>query len=205
MNGLSNKLKKIFDTVDTSEDGLISWEEFQECCEKLSITITDTDIADFRQYGVPGKNALDANGFRQFIQKRLRNIFHRIDTNGTGFLDHAEILAILKEIGINLSERQVDGILQSMDKNQDQKVDFSEFCAFFADLPSPNMHAIAMKWSSGEGLDCGSDVVPINMPPVEMPLGQFMMAGGIAGITSRTFTAPLEKMKIVAQVLGIFI
>ena len=89
-----------------------------------------------------------------------------------------------------------------MDTDGDDQISFDEFCAFFGDVPSPNMQFIAKQWSTGEGLDFGSDVVPISIPPVEMPLSQFMIAGGVAGIASRTLTAPLEKLKIVAQVIG---
>eukprot|EP00111_Clytia_hemisphaerica_P004439 TCONS_00012687-protein len=86
-----------------------------------------------------------------------------------------------------------------MDNDGDQRISFDEFCTFFGDVPSPNMQFIANLWSTGEGLDFGSDVVPISIPPAEMPLYQFMIAGGVAGIASRTLTAPLEKLKIIAQ------
>ena len=103
---------------------------------------------------------------------------------------------------MKVSRRQVGAILKTMDTDGDDQISFDEFCAFFGDVPSPSMQFIAKQWSTGEGLDFGSDVVPISIPPVEMPLSQFMIAGGVAGIASRTLTAPLEKLKIVAQVIG---
>ena len=50
------------------------------------------------------------------------------------------------------------------------------------------------------GLDIGSDMTPAALPPKEIPLARFMIAGGLAGIVSRTATAPLETLKLIAQV-----
>ena len=44
-------------------------------------------------------------------------------------------------------------------------------------------------------------MAPTALPPKEMPLVRFMAAGGIAGIASRSATAPLETLKIIAQVI----
>ena len=105
----------------------------------------------------------------------------------------------LARVGVTLPDRQVNGILSGMDRDGDQRIDFDEFCTFFSDVPSPSLTVIAKKWAAGQGLDFGSDIVPMTLPPTEMPLVQFMLAGGVAGVASRTFTAPIEKIKILAQ------
>ena len=38
------------------------------------------------------------------------------------------------------------------------------------------------------------------MPPASLVIWRALLAGGIAGVVSRTLTAPLEKIKIMAQV-----
>ena len=46
----------------------------------------------------------------------------------------------------------------------------------------------------------GSDLAPPALPPCSVEIWKALVAGGVAGIVSRTFTAPLEKAKIIAQV-----
>ena len=46
----------------------------------------------------------------------------------------------------------------------------------------------------------GSDLAPPPLPPASMVIWKALFAGGVAGVISRTFTAPLEKTKILAQV-----
>ena len=206
---LHKKLQEAFSSIDVSQDGSIDWKELQECCQKIQVNLDDTDKEDFTKYShCPEphsskqnfKEGLDFGEFTDFVRNRLRKTFEAVDTNHNGFIDQKEIEEVLQKMGLKVSRRQVGTILKTMDTDGDDRISFDEFCSFFGDVPSPSMQFVAKQWSNGEGLDFGSDVVPISIPPVEMPLSQFMIAGGVAGIASRTLTAPLEKLKIVAQV-----
>ena len=46
----------------------------------------------------------------------------------------------------------------------------------------------------------GSDLAPHHIPPSSLVIWRALFAGGMAGVVSRTATAPLEKIKILAQV-----
>ena len=197
---LSNKLLTVFQEVDTSSDHRIDWSELRQCCEKLQIQLDDTDKLVFHSCESDGMEGLDFPGFCNFFQVRLEKVFKELDSDRSGYIEHHEINTALQKLDIHLNSRQIDSILKGMDADGNNKIDFDEFCLFFADVPSPNFQAVAKRWSAGEGLDFGSDIVPTSMPPVEMPLFQFMCAGGLAGVASRTFTAPLEKIKILSQV-----
>lgn len=195
-----NKLLEIFQQIDSSKDHRIEWNELQRCCEKLNIILEEIDKDTFHLCEVERNHGVNFNGFKQFFKLRLKKVFKEIDTDSSGFITSNEINEALLKLNINISSRKLDAILKNMDLNADNKVDFDEFCEFFSDLPSPNFKSIAKKWAYGEGLDFGSDIAPSAVPPVEMPLSQFMLAGGLGGVASRTLTAPLEKIKILAQV-----
>lgn len=201
---LGERLKAAFQQVDSSSDGRINLAELSECCHELQIDLEDDDIKAFKSCEDENIAGLTFDGFVRFINLRLHRVFDEIDLDKSGYVDVHEIRCALTRLGIKCNERQVHGILMGMDSDGNNKIDFNEFCLFFSDIPSPSLQAIAKKWSLGDGLDFGSDIVPTTMPPSEMPLFQFMLAGGLAGVASRTFTAPLEKIKLLAQVRILF-
>ena len=74
---------------------------------------------------------------------------------------------------------------------------FAEFKLFFSMVPAVSLTSLAKKWAESTAIDCGTDLAPpITSPGVPWYYGVF---GGVGGIVSRTLTAPLEKVKIVAQ------
>lgn len=46
----------------------------------------------------------------------------------------------------------------------------------------------------------GADFAPPPIPPSSLMLWKAIFAGGVAGVMSRTATAPMEKIKLLAQV-----
>jgi len=197
-NESRHKIRKVFKEVDINDDRLIDWSEIQKCCEKLQMKLNEEDRAIFDHCDIDNNGGLDIDEFVDFIHIRLKRVFDEIDTDNSGELDDEEIKAVLKKLGIEMSQRQINGILKDMDEDGNGKIDFKEFCDFFSDVPTLNLQTMASKWMYGEGLDVGADVVP-SLPPAEIPLVQFMVAGALGGVASRTAVAPLEKIKILAQ------
>jgi len=64
-------------------------------------------------------------------------------------------------------------------------------------VPSVSLASLMNRWIDDTSIDCGTDLAaPITTSGAPWYYGIF---GGIGGIASRTLTAPLEKVKIVAQ------
>jgi len=194
-----SKLRYAFNTVDQNEDHKIDWEEIQNCCSRLNIVLDDSDYSSFTLCDKSKDGRLDFTEFCEFVEKRLLKIFQSIDTNQNGALDAYEIQKCLEKLSKPLSIRKIKAIIFGMDKNGDGVIDFGEFSDFFADMPTADITLVADKWARGFGIDIGSDQVPTSIPPAEVPLWRFMLAGGCGGVASRTATAPLEKIKILAQ------
>jgi len=53
----------------------------------------------------------------------------------------------------------------------------------------------------GASVDIGTDLAPAPLPPASVPIWRAFVAGGFGGVVSRTATAPLEKVKILQQVI----
>ena len=195
-----NKLRHAFNAVDKNEDHKIDWQEIQDCCSKLNIKLDDSDYSSFQMCDRSRDGRLNFDEFCSFVEQRLLKIFQSIDTDQSGTLDAYEIQQCLERLSKPLSIRKIKAIIFGMDKNGDGVIDFEEFSDFFADMPTADIGSVADKWARGFGIDIGSDQVPTSIPPAEVPLWRFMLAGGCGGVVSRTATAPLEKIKILAQV-----
>lgn len=70
------------------------------------------------------KQTMRARGAREFrgIARRFR-----IFADGDGYIDRAEFADGLLEMGLDLPNEQIDGILSFFDKNGDGKISLDEF------------------------------------------------------------------------------
>jgi solute carrier family 25 phosphate transporter 23/24/25/41 len=151
---------------------------------------------------------LSLDEFRSvFAVGRLRTVFDVIDSDHNGCITPTELSNALSEFGsassatatATLHRGNGDGatLVKQIDSNNDNCVDFAEFCDAFRFVPFASLDAVASAWQSLPDLDCGTDIVPPlpqkGVPPV------FGIIGGVAGVVSKTTTAPLERVKLVAQ------
>lgn len=194
-----DRLQSVFQTIDVDKSGKISLDEFQHACHKLSITVSQRELDVFVRSSVSGDNELTFSEFCTFYVHQLRATFNQIDVNGSGDIGAQELQQSFERLGFNATEREVHSVLAQVDKDNNQKVDFYEFCNFFCSLPSPDLRLIVEQWASGLSIDTGSDIAPPPLPPASLVIWRALLAGGVAGVVSRTATAPLEKIKILAQ------
>jgi solute carrier family 25 phosphate transporter 23/24/25/41 len=130
----------------------------------------------------------------------LRHVFDEIDQDCSGNLEVQELSEALGMLGVHIPAHQVAALLNKVDTDNDGTISFQEFSEFFSMIPNADLKSIFSAWTHQAGIDIGTDVPAL--PPANMPLWRFLCAGGIAGCASRTLTAPLEKIKIQAQVTG---
>jgi Ca2+-binding EF-hand superfamily protein len=63
--------------------------------------------------------------------RRLQQIWKRVDSDGSGTLDHDEVKAIFREMGKNLSQREFMRAIDQIDADGSGEVDFKEFAAYW--------------------------------------------------------------------------
>jgi len=194
------KLLEAFNFVDENQDRKLSWEEIKTCFSTIEINVTRDDYLAFCKSDINNDGTLDFDEFCRFALSRLQKVFNEIDTDGNGRLDEHEIQNVLKKLSIHISIREIDSILHGMDQDGDLFISFPEFCDFFSDLPNVNIRAVAARWMYGVGFDIGVDQIPAPLPPPEVPIYQFMLAGGMGMAVSRTVVAPIEKIKILSEI-----
>jgi solute carrier family 25 phosphate transporter 23/24/25/41 len=196
-----SRIKDVFNSIDTDRSGRIDRQEFRKACEELSLSLTDEEINQCFESDKDRDGRLDFEEYTAFIFYRLQRTFQDIDRNDTGTIDINELRDVLQQLGTvrQITDREVRAMFARVDVNKNGEIDFREFSDFFAYLPDPSMVSVAQQWAEGVSVDVGADFAPPPLPPSSLPLYQFLMAGGLAGVASRTATAPLERVKLLAQ------
>ncbi len=59
--------------------------------------------------------------------QNVEELFNAIDTDGSGFLDRTEVGELASNLGITLSDKELDSAFQHMDLNNNGRVDLEEF------------------------------------------------------------------------------
>ncbi|KAK8402448.1 hypothetical protein O3P69_000691 [Scylla paramamosain] len=107
---------------------------------------------------------------------------------------------------MSLKARQRRQSQSRMDKDGTLDISFDEWRDYLLFHPSANLHDIIQYWRHATNLDIGEDLsVPDDFSLEEWLSGKWwrhLVAGGVAGMVSRTCTAPLDRLKVYLQVHG---
>ncbi len=148
--------------------------------------------------------------FRDFVDyvnrtdKRIELFFKDLDRDGNGFIDKAEIKAGFEEMGIALSNRQVDQLMLHLDKDGSLHIDWSEWRDFFRFTPHTQMERALHYWRVNTFTDFGDHSLPQDYTLDEKQSGLWvrnLLASGLACVFTRTITAPLDRVRIYLQVM----
>ena len=96
----------LFEKYDINHDGLIDFDEFCSFC-------------------------LDMNGLTE--RDILRQIFDICDLDGNGYLDIEEVKRLGQLMGLQVTSSDALATVKALDVNNDQRIDFDEFCAICCD------------------------------------------------------------------------
>ena len=196
-------LKQVFHNAGGDQGDGLTTSEFAAAVAALGLT--DQSIAYITELRTTADS--DGSGLITFSEFQtlfslgcLHHVFDQIDTDHSGQMDVKELEEALNLLDIHLPSHQVASMLKKIDSDHSGEISFDEFSTFFSLIPNADLRSIFQAWTHSAGVDTGGSDVQI--PPSSMPIWRFLIAGGFAGCASRTLTAPLEKLKIEAQVTG---
>ncbi|MFT7796787.1 calcium-binding mitochondrial carrier protein SCaMC-2-B-like [Arapaima gigas] len=196
-NGLPSELKSLF---------------------KLSLFLPSEEFSSYRTWRKKiekvGERDLDGQlDFEKFVhylrdhEKELKLVFKSLDKmDGKSHISSQEVMQLLQDLGVHISQQQAEKILKSMDKNGTMTIDWNEWRVYPAVNPTKSIPEIILYWKHSTIFDVGENMmVPDEFTTEERMTGMWwrhLVAGGGAGAVSRTCTAPLDRLKVLMQVHG---
>lgn len=204
------EVEDLFKKLDKNNDGRIDVNELAEGLKHLHGSRYKAGQA--QQIMTLGDQNLDGHmSFEEFVkyvtdhQKKLWIVFKSIDQDGSGSVDATELKKAFEKMNVHVTDKEVGLLLKSMDRDKTLKVNWNEWREYHLLNPSGHsMHDIIQFWRHHTVIDIGEDMtVPDEFTEEEKVSGMWwrqLVAGGGAGVVSRTATAPLDRLKVLLQV-----
>ena len=140
---IKNELKSLFDNFDVNKNDTMSFEDFYKCLKSVDHKATKIDAQNIiAEYTKKNPSIIERETFNEimfkYIQKELviqkqekdyiRNLFKEVDIDNNGYLTRNQIKYLIKnKIGCNLTDAELEEILDKVDIKQENEIDIREF------------------------------------------------------------------------------
>ncbi|KAL3313454.1 hypothetical protein Ciccas_007942, partial [Cichlidogyrus casuarinus] len=209
-------IETLFKNLDKNNDGKIC------ITDLVSSFNSGYYLRDLENEGVFAENFISRAGsqaaghitFEQFVNyviehdKKLSLAFNEMDTNREGLIDQEKIRKTFDRLGMPIDADESLRLFNKVKKSGQWKIDYNGWREFLLLHPASDLSDIFKYWRHDIFLDSGSDAaigIPEDFSKVEKTAGHHiyqLLAGAVAGIVSRTCTAPLDRLKVMRQVHG---
>ncbi|XP_027350804.1 calcium-binding mitochondrial carrier protein SCaMC-1-like [Abrus precatorius] len=199
------RIRSLFGFFDKENRGYLDYVHIQEGLSALQIP------SEYK-YAKDLLNACDANKdgrvdyqeFKRYMDDKeleLYRIFQAIDVAHNGCILPEELWEALVRAGIKIDDEELARFVERVDKDNNGVITFEEWRDFL--LLYPHEATIENIYHYLERIcmvDIGEQtVIPAGISK-HIHASSYLIAGGVAGATSRTATAPLDRLKVVLQV-----
>lgn len=194
------RVARLWETLDARKEGHIDLNGLKKGLKKIDHPLKNADGLlrnILREVDTNGDGEIDHAEFQAFInhtESGLWRMFQSIDRNQNGEIDKSELRNAFAQSGVTVSSSRLDQFFAEVDKNNDGVISYAEWRDFLLFLPlhSPSdLHAVLSYYTATGNLNPEGDVHINDL----QGLGYFA-AGGVAGVVSRTVTAPLDRLKV---------
>lgn len=133
--------KEAFDIFDMYSEGTIDLKDLQPIMRYLNFDFSTKQIIEMLN-SIEGLVELDEefNGkidFGMFVcfmtsvsidpEEELRTVFGIFDVDNSGSISKDEFVSIMLQLGQNLTEAEIDDMIEAVDENNDGEISFEEF------------------------------------------------------------------------------
>jgi Ca2+-binding EF-hand superfamily protein len=129
------------DQMDEDGSGEVDFEEFlawwknsKKASSPKSVKIVDTN--DAKNADKSSRAALSRTDSKRRMQRlssrddfdsNLRSIFNRYDDDGSGEIDADELMEIMQNLGVSVTEEEINAMVLEIDEDESGTIDFNEF------------------------------------------------------------------------------
>ena len=130
--------EKAFKQVDRDESGAIPLLLLNKLLKAAGEMISEDEIDSALEYMKKDKeeDSFTFEEFKKFLRivecpERILEAFKSIDRDKNGYLDKDELYIMMSNLGGNITRTEFDSIYNSVDVNNDGKVDYKEFVKYW--------------------------------------------------------------------------
>ena len=130
------ELKEAFELFDTEKTGSIDYHELKVCMRALGFPVTKEEVREIIKRLGGGHGRIQYDDYIDVLTKKIserdpdeeiRKAFKLFDEDGTGKISLRNMRRISKELGENLSDDELQAMIDEFDKDQDGAICEDEF------------------------------------------------------------------------------
>ncbi|XP_059802434.1 calcium-binding mitochondrial carrier protein SCaMC-2-like [Hypanus sabinus] len=156
-----------------------------------------------------GKDGFEGRDFEAFVkylesqQKTIKLGFGKVAKEKTGKVGRLKVIQLMGKLRISLSILQAKEVIKHLDNNKYMDIDWNKWWQSYVTDKEDNMRNMIDVWRYNSIFSINDDITNCeefleNEEP-EKWWGH-LIAGGTAGATSRTMTAPFDRLRVLMQV-----
>ncbi|XP_050382746.1 calcium-dependent mitochondrial ATP-magnesium/phosphate carrier protein 2-like isoform X1 [Argentina anserina] len=199
------RIRNLFNMFDTANAGYLDYALIEAGLSALQIPPQykfANDLLNVCDANRDGR--VDFNDFKHYMDDKeleLYAIFQAIDVKHHGCILPEELWDALVRAGIEIDDEELALFVERVDKDNNGVITFEEWRDFL--LLYPQEATIENIYHYLERVclvDIGEQTVTPEVMNKHIHASRYLIAGAVAGATSRTATAPLDRLKVVLQV-----
>lgn len=199
------RIRSLFNFFDTANAGYLDYAQIEAGLSALQIPSQYKYAKDLLNVCDANKDGrVDYQEFKRYMDDKeleLYCIFQAIDVEHNGCITPEELLDALIRAGIEIDDEELARFVERVDKDNNGVITFEEWRDFL--LLYPHEATIENIYHYLERVclvDIGEQTVIPEGISKHIHASRYLIAGAVAGATSRTVTAPLDRLKVVLQV-----
>lgn len=199
------RIRSLFNFFDVNNSGYLDYAKIEAGLSSLNIPSEYKyardllNVCDSNQDG-----RVDYQEFRRYMDDKeleLYRIFQAIDVEHNGSILPEELYHALVKAGIEIDDEELATFVERVDKDNNGVITFEEWRDFLLLYPhEATMENIYHYLERVCLVDIGEQAAIPEGISKHVHASRYLIAGGVAGATSRTATAPLDRLKVVLQV-----